>query len=108
MLWSLRIYWLLRFFCIVDLGLLCRVSCFLASGTSMSFCWLIPPRERTLLYRGVSVGGRYGWKLVNLVYLGLETVVMVLGWRSLLVVSVVRVARRLGRFRLLLLCGFSF
>ena len=34
---------------------------------------------------------------------------MVLGSRSLLVVSVVRVARRLGRFRLLLLlCGFSF
>ena len=46
---------------------------------------------------------------MNLVYLGLETVVMVLGSRSLLFVSVVRVARKLGRFRLLLLlCGFSF
>ena len=46
------------------------------------FFWLISLRERTLLYWDVLVGGRYGWNLVNLVYLGLETVVMVLGSKS--------------------------
>ena len=54
LLWSLKIYWLFRFFCIVDLCLLCRVSCFLASsGTSMVIFVGSFRRERGHCYIGM-------------------------------------------------------
>ena len=81
-----------------------------SSGTSVVFVVGRFGRERVHCYIGVywwAVDMAGNWRV--LCHLGLETVVMVFSSRSLLAVSVVRVARRLGRFRLfLLLCGFSF
>ena len=109
-LWSVRIFWLLRFGCVVDLDLLCRVPFWSWRVVELPRCFLLAhsSRERTSLCLGVLVGGRYGCNLVNLVCLG---------WgrnngvrlRCLLIGSVIRIAWILGRYRLLLLlCVFSF